>query len=110
MEIMSYNPITLILTIKKLTRLNYVDWKRNLDIVLKVKEPKWVTQEFTPIPNEYSSQEDKDPHYKWQKANEKVKYIILGSLDNVLQYQHMFIDTTYKILLSLQVMFGDKRW
>ena len=42
-EIMSYNPITLILTNNKLTRPNYVDWKTNLEIVLMIKHLKWVT-------------------------------------------------------------------
>ena len=53
---MSYNPINLILTTNKLTRPNYVDWKRNLDIVLTFEELNWVTQETTPsTPNEHST-------------------------------------------------------
>ena len=53
---MSYNLINLILTTNKLTRPNYVDWKRNLDIVLTSKELKWVTQELAPSPpNEHST-------------------------------------------------------
>ena len=35
--IMSYNPITLILTDNNLIGPTYVDWKRNLDIVLTKK-------------------------------------------------------------------------
>lgn len=31
---MSFNPIAIILNQNKLTRPNYVDWKRNMDIVL----------------------------------------------------------------------------
>ena len=42
-DIMSYNPINPIIGINKLIRPNYVDWKRNLDIVLTSKELKWVT-------------------------------------------------------------------
>ena len=41
-------------------------------------------------------------------ANEKARCIILGSLSNVLQQQHMGIATTYEILLSLQEILGDK--
>ena len=53
---MSYNLINLILTTNKLTRPNYVDWKRNLDIVLTSKELKCVTQELAPSPpNEHSA-------------------------------------------------------
>ena len=37
-RIVSYNPITLIFTDNKLTKPNYVDWKRNLNIVLITKQ------------------------------------------------------------------------
>ena len=54
--ITSYNMITLILTDNKLTGPNYVDWKRNMDIVLIVQQLKWVTREVAlPIPNEFST-------------------------------------------------------
>ena len=39
-EIMSYNPINLILTTNKLIEANYVDWKRNMDIIFTLKELK----------------------------------------------------------------------
>ena len=45
---MSYNPFILILIDDKLTRSNYIDQKRNLDIVLIIKQLKWVTQEIVP--------------------------------------------------------------
>ena len=45
-DIKLYNPINLIHTTNKLTRLNYKDWKMNLDILLIWKELKWVIQEF----------------------------------------------------------------
>ena len=58
---MSYNPINLILTTNKLIETNYVDWKRNLDIVLTSEELKWATQEISPFtPNEHSTQEESD--------------------------------------------------
>ena len=61
-NIMSYNLINL--TTNKLSRLNYVDWKRNLDIVLTSNELKCVTQELTPSPpNEHSIQEQKDNYH-----------------------------------------------
>ena len=42
-DIMSYNRINLILTTNKLIGLKYVDWKKNLDIVLTLEKLKWVT-------------------------------------------------------------------
>ena len=38
----SFSPLVTILNQNKLTGSNYVDWKRNLDIVLTVKEHKYV--------------------------------------------------------------------
>ena len=53
-------------------------------------------------------QEEKDAQLQWQRGDEKACCTILGSLNNVLQQQHMDIVTTYEILLSLQEMFDDK--
>ena len=38
----SFSPLVTILNQNKLTRSNYVNWKRNLDIVLTVEEHKYV--------------------------------------------------------------------
>ena len=38
----SFSPLVTILNQNKLTRSNYVDWKRNLDIVLTAEEHKYV--------------------------------------------------------------------
>ena len=42
---MLFNPLEIILNQNKLTRPNYVDWKRNLDIVLTVEAYKYVLTE-----------------------------------------------------------------
>ena len=42
-DVMLYNPVNSIITTNKLIGPNYVDWKRNLDIVHISKELKWVT-------------------------------------------------------------------
>ena len=72
---MSYNTINHILTTNKLSRPNYMDWKRNLDIVLTLEELKWVTQRRGAI------------IIIGRGVDRKTKYIILGSLDNVFQHQ-----------------------
>ena len=60
---MTYNPITLILMDNKLTKPTYVDWKRNMDMVLTTKHLKWAAKELTPlIPNEFFMQEKKYAH------------------------------------------------
>ena len=73
---MSYNPINHILSTNKLIGPNYMDWKRNLDIELTLKESKWVTQD------------EKNNYHNWQRVDQKTKCIVIGSLDNVLQHQH----------------------
>ena len=45
----SFSPLAIILNQNKLTRTNYVNWKRNLDIVLMTEEHKFVLNE--PCPN-----------------------------------------------------------
>ena len=45
----SFSSLIAILNQNKLTRSNYVDWKRNLDIVLIAKEHKYVLSQ--PCPN-----------------------------------------------------------
>ena len=83
----SFNPLVAILNQNKLTGSNYVDWKRNLDIVLTAKEHKFVLYE--PCPN-FSSldapSEEKQRYDRWQKSNEIAKCYILASISNVLQH------------------------
>ena len=45
----SFSPLVAILNQNELTRSNYVDWKRNLDIVLAAEEHKYVLSQ--PCPN-----------------------------------------------------------
>ena len=67
--IMSFNPITPILTTNKLIKHNYVDQKRNLDILLTSKELEWVTQEFAlNNPNKQPSKEHGEAQNRWHKA------------------------------------------
>ena len=44
----SFSPLVTILNQNKLTRSNYIDWKRNLDIVLTAKEHKYVLTQPCP--------------------------------------------------------------
>ena len=45
----SFSPLVAILNQNKLTGSNYVDWKKNLDIVLTAEEHKYVPTQ--PCPN-----------------------------------------------------------
>ena len=45
---MAFNPFAVILKENKLIGPNYIDWKRNLDIVLTTEEYKFVLTEVYP--------------------------------------------------------------
>ena len=65
-DIISYNLINLILITNNLIGPNYVNWKRNSDIVLTSEKIKWVIQEISlSTPNEHSTQEEKDNYHSW---------------------------------------------
>lgn len=98
-----------ILNQNKLTGPNYLDWKRNLDIVLVAEEYKFVLT--TPVPTDLapdSTEEQKEAHRKWHKANEMARCYILASMSNVLQQQHSAMPTAAYIMLSLKELFGEK--
>ena len=62
---MIFNPLAIILKENKLTGPNYIDWKRNLDIVLTAEGYKFVLSEECPnVPNDESTQEEIEYHKK----------------------------------------------
>ena len=80
------SPLAMILTQNKLTGENYVDWKRNLDIVLTVKNHKMVLTKPCPIePIEESDKEDNKAYKTWMRSDEIARCYILASMNNVLQ-------------------------
>ena len=84
----SFSPVVTILNQNKLTGSNYVDWKRNLDIVLTAKEYKYVlTQPCSSFPSLDAHFEQKQRYDRWQKSNKMAKCYILASILNVLQHQ-----------------------
>ncbi|RVW36801.1 Retrovirus-related Pol polyprotein from transposon TNT 1-94 [Vitis vinifera] len=98
-----------ILTQNKLEGPNYVDWKRNLDILQTAEEYKFVLSEVClEKPGEGATQDQIKAHQKWVKADEMARCYILASMSNVLQHQHQKMDTTYDILENLKEMFGDQ--
>ncbi|WKA13445.1 hypothetical protein VitviT2T_030743 [Vitis vinifera] len=105
----SFNPLANILTQNKLEGPNYVDWKRNLDILQTAEEYKFVLSEVClEKPGEGATQDQIKAHQKWVKADEMARCYILASMSNVLQHQHQKMDTTYDILENLKEMFGDQ--
>src|SRR5579862_6779626 len=104
----SFSPLMSILRENKLTGPNYVDWKRNLDIVLTAEEYKYVLIENCPDIDANSTEDQLEAERKWKKANSMAKCYMLASMSNVLQTQHEHMDTAYDIMMSLSEMFADK--
>ena len=104
----SFSPLVIILNQNKLTGSNYVDQKRNLDIVLKAEEHKYVLTKPCPsFPSLDAPPEEKGRYDHWQKSNEMAKCYILASISNVLQHQMQDVELASDIMLSLKEMFGE---
>ena len=104
---MSFNPIAIILNQNKFTEPNYVDWKRNLDIVLTAEGYKYVlTEERPDLFAANAPRADLERYKKWVKANEMARCYILASMSSVLQHQLKDYLSAY-IILSLKEMFGE---
>ena len=92
-----------------MTGSNYVDWKRNLDIVLAVEEHKYVLSQPCPnFPSLDAHPEEKQRYDRWQKSNEMAKCYILASMSNVLQHQMQDVELASNIMPSLKEMFGEQ--
>ena len=62
----SFSPLVTILNQNKLTRSNYIDWKRNLGIVLTAEEHKYVlTQPYPSFPSLDDPPEEKQRYDRW---------------------------------------------
>ncbi|XP_019235065.1 PREDICTED: uncharacterized protein LOC109215449, partial [Nicotiana attenuata] len=103
----SFNPLTSILNQNKLEGPNYVDWKRNLDIVLTAEGYKFIIIEECPEKPENATDDQVKAYDKWVKADEMARCYILASMANVLQHQHQSMGSAYDMLESLKEMFGE---
>ena len=96
-----------ILGANKLTGPNYVDWLRNLKIVLNQEKLSYILDTPTLEPlGEDASQEQKTTYKMWQNDSITVKCIMLASMTNELQRQHDGMDT-HSILLNLKELYGE---
>ncbi|XP_057965527.1 uncharacterized protein LOC131156097 [Malania oleifera] len=104
---MAFNPLAIILKEIKLVGPNYINWKRNLDIVLTTKEYKYELVEVCPQkPGERATNKETRAYQKWIKANKMARCYILASMSNVLQHQHQSMLFAYNIMQNLKEMFG----
>ncbi|XP_016494090.1 uncharacterized protein LOC107813346 [Nicotiana tabacum] len=89
----SFNSLTSILNQNKSEGPNYVDWKRNLDIVLTAEDYKFVITEKCPEKPENATDDQVKAYDKWVKAEE-------------MAIQSM--RSAYDMLESLKEMFGEQ--
>ena len=68
----NFNPFAKILDDNRLSGPNYVDWKRNLIIVLTVESPELALVDAT--------DEQRDSFNKWHEADEMAKCYIMASM------------------------------
>ena len=81
------NLLSVILKKNKLTGPNYIDWKKNLNLVLTVEKYKFVlTDVYPPPPDSDSSKEEVEAYQQWQKADKMARCYILASMSNILQH------------------------
>jgi hypothetical protein len=105
----SFSPFSTILNQNKLTGPNYVDWKRNMDIVLTAEGHKYVLAEACPdVPAEDASEDDKQRFNRWRKSDEMAKCYILASVANVIQHQLQEINHASAMMTILKEMFGEQ--
>ena len=105
---MGFNPLFTILKDNKLTGPNYIEWKRNLDIVLTAEEYKFCINEPKPDqPAEDAPESEKEYYKRWLKADEMSRCYILAAMSGVLQHQHQALTTASDMLFNLKELFGD---
>ncbi|XP_077221647.1 uncharacterized protein LOC143855416 [Tasmannia lanceolata] len=105
----SFNPLARIHEDNKLTGPNYVDWKRNLTLVLTAAKVHWVlTTEALELPGPDAPYDVRDRATKWHEDDQMAKCYILGSMSNVLQQQHVGMASSMDIMYILRKMFGQQ--
>ena len=83
----AFSPLATILTQNKLIGNNFIDWRRNLDIVLTAEDHAYVLT--TPFPEEPATGATvaaKREFAKWRKSNRMAHCYMLASMASVLQH------------------------
>lgn len=92
-----------ILNQNKLKGPNYVDWKRNLDIVLTSDGFKFMLVEECPIKPADATNEEIQTYDKWVKTDEMARCYTLAYTTN----QHQSMTSTYDMFESHKEMFEE---
>ncbi|XP_030936434.1 uncharacterized protein LOC115961630 [Quercus lobata] len=105
----NFNPLAKILDENRLFGPNYVDWKRNLIIVLTTDKITHVLNtEASELALADATEEQIDAFNKWHEADEMAKCYIMASMNNVLQKQCQGLVTAKDMMLHLKEMFREQ--
>ena len=105
----NFNPLVMILDENRLSGPNYVDWKRNLIIVLTADKIAHVLNTEAPeLALANATEEQIDAFNKWHEADGMDKCYIMASMTNVLQKQCQGLVTTQDMMLHHKEMFGEQ--
>ncbi|XP_075640380.1 uncharacterized protein LOC142612145 [Castanea sativa] len=105
----NFNPLAKILGENRFSGPNYVDWKRNLIIVLTTDKIAHVLNTEAPeLALADATEEQRDASNKWHEADEMAKCYILASMTNVLQKQCQGLVTAQDMMMHLKEMFGEQ--
>ncbi|GAV57842.1 hypothetical protein CFOL_v3_01378, partial [Cephalotus follicularis] len=87
---------------------NYVNWLRNVKIVLNSEDIDYVLEATMPaLPAEDASTEDHVIYKKWVADEKKVRSYLMASMSNALQVQHESMRDSREILLYLRKLYGE---
>ena len=105
----NFNPLAKSLDENQFSGPNYVDWKRNLIIVLTADKIAHVLNTDSPeLALADATEEQRDAFNKWHEADEMAKCYIIASMTSVLQKQCQGLVTAQDMMLHLKEMFGEQ--
>ena len=97
-----------ILDANKLTSLNYVNWLRNLRIILTQEKLSYIFDSLDPVLiREDTSEEKRVTHNMWLNDSMTIRCIMLASMSNELQRQYEGMEPQ-SILLNLKELYGEQ--
>ena len=100
--------LRLILKKDKLNETNFLDWYRNLRIVLKQERKEYILDQLVPDePAANTPRAQKDAHSKHLNDSIDVTCLMLGCMDSNLQKQLIEMDA-YTIIGHLKEIFQEK--
>ncbi|XP_052193798.1 uncharacterized protein LOC127802142 [Diospyros lotus] len=106
---MAKNPLAGLLDTNKLTGPNYLDWLRNLKIVLDSEKITYVIDKAPPEKvSEASTLEELTTWQKWKDDDIHARYYMIASMSNELQKQHENMEHAAEIHLHLQELYGEQ--